>query len=114
MFIYLGYRVIKYCGEHLVLVNELPEPDPDPVSVHQSTKLTRSLKPNNEKDASKSGIFSSDRDVPVAETLVQNDQMFHNLKIFKSSSSEIQSDRHSVPDEDTKSAILNEGVFSQV
>lgn len=101
--IYVGYRITKYCGEHLVLVNELPEPDP----VHQSTNLKRTIKAKSEKKADRGG--------PVAEALIQNDQMFHNLKILKSSPSEKDSNRQSAPDEDAKSAKLNQGVFySQV
>lgn len=115
IFNYVGYRVTKYCGEHLVLVNELPEPDPDPIPVHQSTKLKRSLRPKNEKESSESDNVSSDREGPVAEEIIQNDQMFHNLKILKSSPSEIQGNRQSVPDEVTKSAKLNKGnSYSQV
>lgn len=111
--IFVGYRVTKYCGEHLVLVNELPEPDPVPV--HQSTKLRRSIESKDEKDASESENVFSDLEGPVAEALIQNDQMFHNLKILKSSPSEIQGNGRSVPGEDTKSAKLNKGVFySQV
>lgn len=98
----------------MILVNELPEPDPDPILVHQSTNLKRSLKSKNEKEASKSEKVSSNLG-PVAEPLIQNDQMFHNLKILKSSPSEIQNHHHGVPGEDTKSAKLNKGVFySQV
>lgn len=113
--IYVGYRVTKFCGEHLILVNELPEPDPDPVLVHQSAKLKGSLKSKNEKEAFESEHVSSDLEGPVTEPLIQNDQMFHSLKILKSSPPEIQNHHHGVLGEDTKSAKLSKGVFySQV
>lgn len=87
----------------MVLVNELPEPDLVPL--HQSTKIKRTLQSKNEKD----------REGPLAEALLQNDKIFHNLKILKSSPSEIQNNRQSVPVEDAKSAKLNKEFFySQV
>lgn len=77
----LGYRVSKYCGEHLVVVNESPVPEP---TYHFQRSLSSTDNDINQNTA--------DPDGPIAEALIQNDKMFHNLKILKPAPSDMQSE----------------------
>lgn len=103
----LGYRLNKFCGEHLKLTNESPDPEPE-LSLQQ-----RSV---SNGDDIQSDDNSMQRDAPIAEALIQNEQMFHHLKILKPSPSETEGERR-------KAAIMAKkidqpatwkGVYSQV
>ncbi|XP_055298698.1 uncharacterized protein LOC129566635 isoform X2 [Sitodiplosis mosellana] len=104
------YRLNKFCGEHLVVVNEVPELEPEePDDMPQQ----RSLPNENDVERVPSGLREENRDGPIAEALIQNEQMFHHLKILKPSPSEIENERR-------KSALVTEkidkprkGVYSQ-
>lgn len=83
----------KFCGEHLIVVNETPEPALEyPPSTQQ-----RSLSDENDIDKLSSSLREDDNDIerngPVAEALIQNEQMFHHLKILKPSPSEMENER---------------------
>lgn len=93
----------KFCGEHLKVTNESPEPELE-LSLHQ-----RSVPKENDGSRVR-------RNGPIAEALIQNEQMFHSLKILKPSPSDKENERR-------KSAAMAEklektnnkkGVYSQV
>lgn len=93
----------KYCGEHLIVVNESPVPEP---TYHSQ----RSLSNNGNDDTEKNDVDSNG---PVAEALIQNEQMFHHLKILKPSPSEMQNERIDSTGSSKKQA-MRKGVYSQV
>lgn len=107
-----GYRLNKFCGEHLVVVNESPEPDPIPPP-HQ-----RSLSNDIEKKYSSLTREANlvDRDGPIAEALIQNEQMFHHLKILKPSPSEMENERRKsvAASEQVEKPAPRKGIYSQV
>lgn len=98
----------KYCGEHLIIVNESPLPDPPyPLSPNQ-----RSL-PHNTNDEEN----SIEQDGPIAEALIQSDQMLHHLKILKSSPSETEYERRKTAaeiEQIKQNSEKRKGVYSQV
>lgn len=114
----IGYRLNKFCGEHLVVVNESPEPQPD-YPTHQrslpyfdsSSDIERYSKDLHEAN-------NVDREGPVAEALIQNEQMFHHLKILKPSPSEMENERRKSVSAGEQLAIdkptPRKGVYSQV
>lgn len=55
---------------------------------------------------------------PIAEALIQNEQMFHSLKILKPSPSEMEKERHKstqTDEKDTDTASKRKGrIYSQV
>lgn len=99
----LGYRLNKYCGQHLRIENESPDPEPE-FPLYQ-----RSVPSNND-------IQRSERNGPIAEALIQNEQMFHSLKILKPSPSETENERRKsalIEDKHDKAAT-RKGIYSQV
>lgn len=99
----VGYRVSKYCGEHLVIVNESPVPE--------STYHSQRSLPSTEND-----VEQADEDGPRAEALIQSDQMFHHLKILKPAPSEMQSEYQRPADNSDQMPYRKprKGVYSQV
>lgn len=105
----------------MVVANESPEPDPELLPYQRSV-----YKPNdNSRDSSSLhddsyGIGNGDengieRNGPIAEALIQNEQMFHHLKILKPSPSETENQRRKsalVPDQLEKQPPRK--VYSQV
>lgn len=112
MYVYfpLGYRLNKFCGEHLVVVNETPELDPEPDDMQHQ----RSLSNENDIERIPSGLHDENRDGPIAEALIQNEQMFHSLKILKPSPSEMENERRKSPSAAEKQDKPRKGVYSQV
>lgn len=79
-----GFRLNKYCGEHLIIANESPISDPTP-----PTHQLRSVR-DKKKSLTSNTLELADDDAevfdhPIAEALIQNEQTFHHLKILKSS-----------------------------
>lgn len=106
----LGYRLNKYCGEHLVVVNEIQELEQEPDNVpHQ-----RSLSNENDIERVPSGFREENNDGPIAEALIQNEQMFHHLKILKPSPSELENERRKSASTDENVDRPRKGVYSQV
>lgn len=95
----------KYCGEHLIIVNESPVPDP----TYQPSPHQRSL-PGEENDEEN----SIEQDGPIAEALIQSEQMLHHLKILKSSApSESEYERRKAAAAAEKQSH-RKGIYSQV
>lgn len=115
MFIFpLGYRLNKFCGEHLVVVNESPEAEPEYAVAEQKQRYVPNENyvehiPNGLRE--ENGIDSNG---PVAEALIQNEQMFHSLKILKPSPSEMENQRRKSIADVEKYEKPRKGVYSQV
>ncbi|XP_031624610.1 uncharacterized protein LOC116341594 isoform X2 [Contarinia nasturtii] len=107
-----SYRLNKFCGEHLVVVNESPEPEPE---IGDSPE-PRSLPNENEIERIPSGLQEEngvEREGPIAEALIQNEQMFHHLKILKPSPSEMENQRRKSTAEAQQIDKPRKGVYSQ-
>lgn len=106
---FTGYRVNKFCGEHLIIANESPVPDP---TYHPTQQRSPS---ENDIEIDSSGNENK-LDGPVAEALIQNEQMFHQLKIWKPSPSELENERKKAAAVNNayKQPSIRKGVYSQV
>lgn len=94
----------------MVVVNEVPELEPEPDDVpHQ-----RSLSNENDIERVPSGLREESNDGPIAEALIQNEQMFHHLKILKPSPSELENERRKSASAAEKMDKPRKGVYSQV
>lgn len=106
----LGYRLNKYCGEHLIVVNESPEPE-----LISPTQQRSVPDENNTGSGALRDDNSVERDGPVAEALIQNEQMFHHLKILKPSPSELENEqRQSISQFEKLEKKSPRKVYSQV
>lgn len=107
----------KFCGEHLKVENESPDPQPELPSFHQQS-ISRSK--NNVRRAVNDMEHNNDNVSPIAEPLIQNEQMFHSLKILKPSPSETEKERRksmqmTAENDSTDTALKRKGkVYSQV
>lgn len=109
---FLGYRINKFCGEHLMIVNESPAPDP----THYPSPKERSVPENASESYTEEDIVEdngSNENGPVASALLQNEQAFHHLKILKSSQSDLEYERKKVASVEAQEKP-NKKVFSQV
>lgn len=70
------------------LENESPEPEPELPLFQQ-----RPVSNKNDIRRDTNDMERKSRGGPIAEALIQNEQMFHSLKILKPSPSEIQKER---------------------
>lgn len=78
----------------------------------QTYHSQRSL-PSTDNDVEQT---DEDPNGPIAEALIQSDQMFHHLKILKPAPSEMQSENHRPADNFDEMAYRKprKGVYSQV
>lgn len=97
----------KFCGEHLKVTNESPEPELE-LSLHQRSVTNENDMQNDDGGAHRNG--------PIAEALIQNEQMFHHLKILKPSPSEMENERRKSAAMEAKleKTANKKGVYSQV
>lgn len=95
---FTAYRVNKYCGQHLIVANEVQDVDSDPLPLPRA----RSTPDDDEERAE-----------PVAEALIQNDQNFHHLKILTSSAERPVHVPYE-PIKPTKQKNKNRRIYSQV
>lgn len=97
----------KFCGEHLKVTNESPEPELE-LSLHQRSVTNENDMQNDDVGAHRNG--------PIAEALIQNEQMFHHLKILKPSPSEMENERRKSAAMEAKleKTANKKGVYSQV
>lgn len=98
----------KYCGEHLIVANEIPTSEPS-IQTHR-TRSTLQL-PHPEDDYSENELG---QDEPVAEALIQNDQILHHVKIIKSSPSDTADASQDVNNDLEKENRKRQRVFSKV
>lgn len=115
----IGYRLNKFCGEHLKVENESPEPEPELPSFHQRS-ISHKNNVRRAADDMERNNNNNDDNGPIAEALIQNEQMFHSLKILKPSPSEIEKERRKsiqtlAAEKDTDTASQRKGrIYSQV
>lgn len=116
----VGYRLNKFCGEHLIVVNESPEPEPA-YPPHQRSVPNAADSSNDIERHAHSDLFKTNsivRDGPVAEALIQNEQMFHHLKILKPSPSETENERRKSASNGEQLTLEKpnprKGIYSQV
>lgn len=116
LFSSVGYRLNKFCGEHLKVENESPEPESELPSFHQ-----RSISHKNDirRATNDDMVRNNNNGGPIAEALIQNEQMFHSLKILKPSPSEMEKEHHKSAQTDEKdttdTASKRKGrIYSQV
>lgn len=83
----------KFCGEHLKVENESPEPEPVLPSFHQRSISHKNDVRRATNDMERNNYNDDDDNGPIAEALI-HDQMFHSLKILKPSPSEIEKEHH--------------------
>lgn len=107
----LGYRLNKFCGEHLVVVNEVAELEPEETD---DMPQQRSLPYENDVERVPIGLREENPGEPIAEALIQNEQMFHHLKILKPSPSEIENERKTALAAEKVNKPPRKGVYSQV
>lgn len=106
----------KFCGEHLKVENESPEPQPELPSIHQQSN---SRLKNNVRRATNDIMWNDNNLGPITKALIQNEQMFHSLKILKPSPSEMEKERRkpmqATEKDPTDTASKRKGkVYSQV
>lgn len=96
-----------------MVVNESPEPEPEIVDA----PAQRSVPNENEVERIPSALKEEngiEREGPFAEALIQNEQMFHHLKILKPSPSEMENQRRKSLAEVEQLEKPRKGVYSQV
>lgn len=105
----------KFCGEHLKIENESPEPEPELPLFHQRSISSHK---NDVRRDTNDMEQRNNNGGPIAEALIQNEQMFHSLKILKASPSEINKERQKFPiprERDNDTASKRKGrIYSQV
>lgn len=106
--VFPAYRLNKYCGQHLIIANELQESDPSPAFPTHRTRSTLHRFETDGDDAA-----AEEKGEPVAEALIQNDQQFHHLKILKSSDEHAEHVEPIKPIKQ-KNFAKNRRVYSQV
>lgn len=106
--------------------NESPDPEPELPSFHRRSishknvirRATKDVERNNDNNHSNNNGGGDGG--PIAEALIQNEQMFHSLKILKPSPSEIEKESHKsmqtqTAEKDTNTASQRKGrIYSQV
>lgn len=118
----IGYRLNKFCGEHLKVENESPEPEPELPTFRQRSNSHKNdvRRATNDMERNNSNNNNNNDNGPIAEALIQNEQSFHSLKILKPSPSEIEKERRKsmqtqAAEKDTDTASQRKGrIYSQV
>lgn len=79
----------------MVVANESPEPDPELLPYQRSVFKPHDISGDSSSlhDDGYGDDKGNERDGPIAEALIQNEQMFHHLKILKPSPSETENQR---------------------
>lgn len=99
----------------MVVTNESPKPEPEPE--YNDSEQQRSSPIANDIEQIPNGLQEEnniERDEPIAEALIQNEKMFHHLKILKPSPSELENERRISNSDAKKINNPRKGVYSQV